>query len=119
MPATDRRLTLPQAAARLQYSVRFLKSRLAAHNIAPIGRGRAARITEDDFKLFEQRERAPCGSNTSQQASEERPSTSAGVMPPGRSRSLQDRELALALRRSLKNSSRSGRVVAFPAGEKR
>ena len=58
---TDKRLTLPQAAARLQYSVRFLKSRLAAHKIAPIGRGKAARITEEDYKAFEAKERAPCG----------------------------------------------------------
>ena len=55
--AGDQRLTLPQAAERLQWSVRFLKSRLAAHNIRPIGPGRAARLTKEDLEQLEAKER--------------------------------------------------------------
>src|ERR1700733_13393100 len=50
-------LTLSQAAARLQWSVRTLKGRLLARGIGPIGRGRLARITEQDFERFIEAER--------------------------------------------------------------
>ena len=69
-PATaDRRLTLLEAAARLQWSVRHLKSRLARHSIAPIGRGRAARLTLQDLELLEAKERTPCRTSSSAPAS--------------------------------------------------
>src|SRR5258708_18194882 len=77
----DRRLTLPQAAKRLQWSVRHLKSRLAAHSISPIGRGRAARLTEDDFKQLEAKERQPCRTSSSRPESGAPIGTSGGRTP--------------------------------------
>jgi hypothetical protein len=50
---SSRYLTLGQTALRLQWSVRYLKSRLTAHSIHPIGRGRAARLSEHDLELLE------------------------------------------------------------------
>ena len=113
------RLTLPEAARRLKWSVRFLKSRLAAHSIAPIGRGRAARITEKDLEALEAKERTPCGSNTSLPESAVSRGTSPAAIRPAALNARPGRGLAAALRRSLNDTLPSGRVVAFPAGEKR
>src|SRR5687767_8395571 len=102
---SDKRLSLPQAADRLQWSVRFLKSRLAAHNIAPIGRGRAARVTEEDLKALEAKERTACGSSTSHPASAAPRGISAVAMPRAGLRSPRDGGIAAALRRSHKTTS--------------
>jgi hypothetical protein len=119
MTERDTRLTMPEAAGRLRWSVRYLKSRLAAHNIAPIGRGKAARLTEEDLTALEAKERTACGSSTSRPESAEHRSTSVAATLQVGSSTRPGRGLAAALRRSLKDSLPSGRVVAFPAGEKR
>lgn len=99
-PSTSTRLTMPEAAARLQWSVRFLKRRLAAHGIAPIGKGKAARVTEEDMADLEAKERTPCGPpSTSLQEIVSRPVTSVTAR-------RSDRELAAMLRRSSKERER-------------
>jgi len=50
-------LTLAQAAARLQWSVRTVRSRLQAHGIGTVGRGRLARLTEQDLERLIEAER--------------------------------------------------------------
>jgi hypothetical protein len=47
--ARRRLLTLEQAAAHLQWSVRTLKSKLRHHGIAAIGTGRLARLEPADL----------------------------------------------------------------------
>lgn len=58
MPA-DPLLTLPQAAGRLQWSVRTLKRKLAARGIGTIGKGRLARLSEADLARLIEAERQP------------------------------------------------------------
>jgi hypothetical protein len=118
MAPKDRRLTLPQAADRLQWSVRHLKSRLAAHSILPIGRGRAARLTEDDFKQLEAKERQPCRTSSSRRDGEAIIGISAARTPKAVSSILRGRKLAAALRRGQRLSSSSGPVIAFPGHPK-
>jgi hypothetical protein len=50
-------LTLAQAGERLQWSVRTVRRRLAAHGIATIGPGKRARLTPDDFNRLIEAER--------------------------------------------------------------
>jgi len=57
----DPLLTLAQAAARLQWSVRTLKRKLASHGIGTVGRGRIARLSEEDLARLINAERQPVG----------------------------------------------------------
>ncbi len=121
-PMTDQRLTMPEAAGRLRWSVRYLKSRLAAHNIAPIGRGKAARLTEDDMKALEAKERT-CGARTGSTTSlpeSDLPSGKSLVATRSAGSSIRrGRGLASELRRGVTFSSESGPVVAFPVPVRR
>jgi hypothetical protein len=116
---SDCRLTIPQAAERLQWSVRFLKSRLAAHNIRPIGNGRAARLTEEDLKQLEAKERQPCRTSSSRPESEGPTGTFGGRTPEAALRSQQARRLARMLRNGQTPGSSLGPVSVFPAPVRR
>jgi hypothetical protein len=50
-------LTLGETAKRLHWSVRTLRSRLRDYGIGTIGRGRIARVTEQDFARLIEAER--------------------------------------------------------------
>lgn len=55
--AVNEFLTLDQAAKRLQWSTRTLQRKLRDHGIGTIGRGRLARLTEQDLARLVEAER--------------------------------------------------------------
>jgi hypothetical protein len=91
-------LTLGEAAKRLQWSVRTLRSRLRDYGIGTMGRGRIARVTEQDFARLIEAERQFV------------PAPSPGVNPA-------DRE-ALRIARMRQTRRISGMVSAELAKEK-
>jgi hypothetical protein len=91
-------LTLGETAKRLQWSVRTLRSRLRDYGIGTIGRGRIARVTEQDFARLIEAERQFV------------PAPSPGVNPA-------DRE-ALRIARMRQTRRISGMVSAELAKEK-
>jgi hypothetical protein len=112
---SSRYLTLGQAAARLQWSVRYLKSRLIAHSISPIGRGRAARLSEHDLELLEAKERHPCRTSSCLPDGADHTGISGAQTRKAVSNIRLGKALAVELRRGRRNFSSDGPVVAFPA----
>lgn len=118
---SDVRLTLQEAAARMSWPVKTLKRLLGLHKIYTIGTGRNARLTENDLRQLEAKERERCRISSSHRGKEGTPITSfAGRSPENALRSRRAADLAKNLRRrpGQQTTSPGSKVSAFPVRER-